>query len=310
VKTLIMALIIFICSATLSFADSGAKLYLKDGDTIKGQTIDATGFKHGIEMNVPGTAYLINVTVKNAGTPGFLTADGRHGDGRGVVATGKGVHIIVLNSHSKDNSEDGFRVNHGAKLTIINSKASGNKKIGYFAGTNGTMIVNGSEAYDNLYGLLGANRFIRMDVNGGKFYSNRNEGIQVINGQTVNITTSSIMNNNTDKKTNEDYGGVSIFGVKSVIIQNSTITGNYSVGIYSVSDSTEKDSPVRLHVGDTIISGNGKVGIESKGDSVVTVIDSYLEGKCLESADPGTSGKVGIITVDGKAIVSGDCPAN
>jgi len=306
---ILITVFVFLFSSNIVFADTGAKLYLKDGDQIIDQTIDATGFMHGIEMNVPGTAYLINVTVENAGTS-FVTADGRHGDGRGVVATGAGVHIIVLNSHSKDNSEDGFRVNHGATLTIINSKASGNKKIGYFAGTDGTMIVNGSDGYDNLYGLLGANRFLTMTINGSRFYSNRNEGIQVINGQSVNITTSAITSNNTDKKTNEDYGGVSIFGVKNVTIQNSTITGNYSVGIYSVSDSTEKDFPVRLHIGDTIISGNGKVGIESKGDSVVTVVGSYLDGKCLESPDPGTSGKVGIITIDGKAVVSGDCPGN
>jgi len=129
-KKLVIVFILLLSSNT-AFAqvnpETTAKLFLKDGDIISNTTIDATGYLHGIEMNESGTAYLNNVVVTNAGT-GFVTQDGKHGDGRGIIAIGVGAHIIVTGGASMNNSEDGFRATEGGKLTIVGAEASNNGK--------------------------------------------------------------------------------------------------------------------------------------------------------------------------------------
>jgi len=284
-----------------------AKIYLTDGQILTNQTVNANGYMHGIEMNVPGTAYLINVGVENAGS-GFVTADQRHGDGRGVVASVPGAHIIVTNGYSNNNSEDGYRAAGGGKITIINSQASGNLKNGFFAGVGGTMVISGGQAFNNLYGAMGANGFLTMEINGGNYYQNKNQGLHIIEGEEVIISGTTMTNNNTSNSQGENYGGMSIFGVKDVKITGTEIDGNFSSGLYVESNTAYNDAPVRVTIEDSTITNNGTQGIKSFGDSQVTITTSTLEGLCIESADPFT-GQLGIIYVNGASVDgSSTCP--
>jgi len=257
---------------------------------------------------VPGTAYLINVGVENAGT-GFVTADLRHGDGRGIVASVPGAHIIVTNGYSKNNSEDGYRATNGGKITITGSEVSGNGKLGFFVGTGSEMVINNGNAHDNIYGAMGANGFLSLEINGGNYYNNSGQGIQVTRGEGATILNATITGNGPDDfEGANNAGGIGIFGVKNVEISNTVIKDNIPVGVYSESWTEFNDPPVRVNIEGSIVTNNGPQGISSYGDSQVTISTSALDGLCIETAD-ATTGQVGIITVDGVGVDgSSTCP--
>lgn len=312
-KKLVIIFILLI-SCNVAFAET-AKLYVKDGDYLDGVVIDATGFTHGVEMNTPGTAYLVNSKVMNAGT--FLTGNGTdvsHGDGRGIVVTGAGAILYVTNTESMNNSEDGYRVNHGGKLILDTAIARGNTKNGFFVGTGGTMEMVNSSAMDNQYGFMGANGFLTAKISGSHFFENKGQGMQIIYGESVDIVDSYVYDNNTSEGISSgsfgpgNFGGISLYGMKKVIITDTEITNNFARGFFADSNSTYNDNPTRAHLERVKITGHGDDGIISRGDSVITIINSTLEGKCFEETDKGNDGTIGIITVDGKAVISTECP--
>lgn len=315
-KLLILFILIF--NSNVAFAEDTAKIYIKAGQTINGAVIDATGYTHGIEMNEPGEAWIKNTQVGNAGTPDFLTADGRHGDGRGIVVTGAGAILHVYDTTSMNNSEDGFRVINGGTLILHNAVARANKKIGFFAGEGGTIQLVDSSAMYNLYGFMATSGFLTAKITRGIFFGNKNQGVQIGEGEKVTMEGSYIYDNNTSKGSTVDdsdgtviydYGGMSVSGVKEVRITDTEIYDNHSRGFFANSDSTESDDPVRVHIEGGKITGHGDESVISKGDSVITIISTRLGGKCYEEADAGNDGNVGSITVDGQGVTSGDpCP--
>lgn len=309
-KKLIILFILILSSTTAFAADPTAKRYIKDGETIRDMIIDATGYTHGIEMNTPGTAWIRNVQIKNAGTPGYLTEDGRHGDGIGVVVSGAGAHLIVFKSKAISNSEDGFRAINGGKLTIMDGVANRNGKNGFFVGTGSTLTLTDGIGSRNMYGIMGGPGFLSVNISDSEFMGNKNQGIHFVQGDIVDIKNTRIHDNNTDKVVDMDYGGMAIFGVKEVDIYDSSIVDNYKAGIFSDSDGAYNDAPTRVFMKKVIIEGNGDIAVTSRGNSVVTIIDSAstVTGKCLEEADLLDPSSVGIITVDGDAVTSDVCP--
>lgn len=284
----------------------GAKIYLTPGQVLLNQTVNANGYMHGIEMNVPGTAYLINVGVENAGT-GFVTADQRHGDGRGIVASVPGAHIIVTGGYSNNNSEDGYRATNGGKITIIGSEASGNGKLGFFVGAGSDMVVTNGDAHDNIYGAMGANSFLALEINGGNYYNNSGQGVQVSRGEEFTILNATI-NDNGSAGSVDFAGGIAVFSVGNVEITDTVIKDNFATGVFVESNTTFNDQPVRVNIEGSTIMNNGTQGIFSFGDSQVSITSSTLEGLCVEAAD-ATTGLMGIITVDGVGVDgSSACP--
>lgn len=313
-KLIILFLLIFSCNNAFALEEGEtAKLYVVDGDYINGQVIDATGYTYGIAMDTPGVAHITDTVVMNAGT-GFMTGDARHGDGRGVYVTGPGAILKVRHVTSQNNTEDGYRVNHGGMLYVISSVAANNLKNGFFVGTGGSMLMEDGSAWGNLYGFMSANGFLKADIWESHFYQNKNQGMQLIDGQEVNIHNSFVYDNNTEdgvafgKFGEGNFGGISVHGTKKVTITNTEIYNNVSRGFFGNSDSTFKDYPARIHIEGGKITGHGDESVISQGDSVITIINTALEGKCYEEVDPGGNGKIGIITVDGEAVTSGeDC---
>jgi len=308
VKKLAIIFIVLFCS-TIAFAEDSqtrAKIYLKAGDRLKNLEIDATGFKHGIEMNEPGTAYIINTTVKNAGTD-FVTDDGKHGDGIGIIAIGAGSHIHIYNSKSKKNSEDGFRAIDGGRLTIVKSKALQNDKNGFYVGAGSSMELTDSQSYSNRFGFMAANDFLNVELKWNLIHSNKDQGMQLIDGESATIANSIIYDNNSSNVESIDYGGVAIFGVKVVTMTDTSISGNGYTGLLVDTDTSYLDHPVRMTIENSVIKNNGDIGIISRGDSIVHITSSELTGQCLEEPDMHT-GEVGIITYNGVTVDPGDCP--
>jgi len=284
-----------------------AKIYLTDGQVLSNITIDATGFMHGVEMATPGKATLENVRVINAGTPGFLTPDGRHGDGRGVVVSHAGAHIDVIGGSSNDNSEDGYRVIQGS-MNLFNVEAVNNGKNGAFVGSGGDLYSFKSNFYDNKYGVLGAGGFKAIRLYYGSYHNNLNEGIHVIEGEFFTLYSAQVNNNNTVEEQSEDRGGISIFGVQKVHIEGTEVIGNYASGIFATSDTRYHDSPVRAEILNSNIRNNGEASITSRGNSQITISGGDRDGKCLELPD-AVSNQMGIITVDGEGVDgNSDCP--
>ena len=121
----LVILFILILSSNSAFAQTpseSARWYIEPGQRFVGLNLDATGYLHGVEMNKPGKAWIIDSKIINAGT-GFVTDDGRHGDGRGIVVSVAGAELVVINTESNNNSEDGYRAINGGKISILNSDA-------------------------------------------------------------------------------------------------------------------------------------------------------------------------------------------
>ncbi len=296
----IAIIFIFLLSSNIAFAQTTVKRYLKNGDHIAGETIDATGFTHGVEMRVPGTAWISNSIVKNANTNGK--------DGRGIVASGVGSKIIIFNTQSNNNTEDGYRSINGGELTIAISSANNNGKNGFFAGKNSKMHLSNITATGNKYGVMGAENFEEIVISNSNLDGNTAQGMQLIQGDLLSVTDSFIKGNNTSQQMGEDFGGVAVYGVLNASISRTEISGNFSSGFFADSDTTYNDDPSRVFLEEVIIANNGPEGVKSRGDSIVTIINSQLEGLCLEEPDP-KAGTLGIITVNGEGVLSGqDCP--
>lgn len=322
-KKLLIVLVLFlipnICFAFTpihKIASETAKIYLQPGQHLHDVIIDATGFAHGIEMNVPGAAYVTNVTVRNAGQAG-------KNNGRGIIAFGAGVHIIINGTLSENNSEDGFRAINGAKMTIINSRAANNKVIGFFIGAGSAMDLVNSTAVNSEHGVMGVEEFTDINITGGEFYKNSFQGLQFWEGDNLQITHAAVHDNGPRVITTNqlggttNYGGIALHGIKNAKISDTYITDNYQMGMIAASNSIHPDwkleepvdAPTRLLMERVQITGHPKVAVLAEGDSVVTILDSFLEGSCLEEQDVGGSDHWGIITVDGKPVLEdGICP--
>lgn len=322
-KRLLIVLVLFlipnICFAFTpihKIASETAKIYLQPGDHLHDVQIDATGFAHGIEMNVAGTAYVTNVTVRNAGQAG-------KNNGRGIIAFGGGVHIIINGTLSANNSEDGFRAINGAKMTIINSRAANNGVLGFFIGAGSAMDLINSTAVNSEHGVMGVEEFTDINITGGEFYENSLQGLQFWEGDNLTITQASVHNNGPRIIATEqlggitNFGGIALHGVKNAKITDTYITDNYQIGMIAASNSIHPawspeepvDAPTRLLMERVQITGHPKVAVLAEGDSVVTILNSTLEGSCLEEQDVGGTNHWGIITVDGKDVEDdGVCP--
>jgi len=291
-----------------------AKLYLSDGQILSDMTIDATDFMHGVEMNVPGTAYLINVVVKNAGSSDPRRQFGR-GDGRGVVVTGPGARIVVNGGSSNNNSEDGYRASLGGELVITGASANNNVKIGFFAGVDSTMSINDGNASGNQYGVMGK-KFTNITIHGGKYQNNTFQGMQLVQGKTFLMDNNAILLDNGGDTAAPDapWAGIAIFGVKDAMIIGASITRNKGGGILAVSDTKFMDVPTHLRMDSVTISNNagvagGGTAIEAQGDTLIEVYNSQLNGKCIETIDVSGGFDVGVIKVEGEEVPGDqDCP--
>lgn len=310
-KKVLLAVLVLLTSVNICFAfvpvekveTEKAKIYLQPGQHLHGVHIDATGFAHGIEMNVPGTAYVTNVNVMNAGKGGI--------NGRGILAHGPGVHIIVNGSLSINNSEDGFRAMNGAKMTILNSRAANNRRMGFFVGAGSSMYLNNTDSVNNEYGMMGVEEFVDITIEGSRFFENTRQGLNFWEGNDLTISNTTIRDNGVV----EDHSiGIVLLGIKNAVIKDTKILNNPSKGVYASTDSIDivtpsgkLEDPTRVLMERVTITGS-PIAAYADGDSVITILNSTLEGSCEEVQDIAGGPIFGIITVDGKAVVNDVCP--
>jgi len=291
-------------------------IILSDKTHVNGFVVDAEGFTHGIIINSSGTAYITNADVSNANQWGGI--EGRAPDGRGIVSYGKGAVLYVSDTKSHDNSEEGFRVNNGAKMILDNVESSGSRG-GVFAGDRVILEIKNSSFHDNWEGVNAWN-FNKVTISKSKMFNNKEEGVEAGGGKDFNIFDSKIYNNNKGVVGQDGYdggnnkavggGGLTFHGIKRVTIKNTVIRDNYK-GLLVESLSEFEDSPSRVTLDNVTIINNGdNYSVMSMGDSIVTVKGRHkFDGNCLSSADHDRPSDVGAIIIDGTRLPSAErCP--